>query len=352
MTCNQNIGKMKTKEKKKKIKPRESTPTKHLKKKKRTAKTTEKKSKTKKLNLTKPAKKNQVEVNIPTPSPKKIKNRKNIKDTTIIKLESDESAEEDKIKAFTLYEIDFTTLDGLAEAVNHTCKRNIRSKFNKVNDARGMIKSIVKTQNTNACRSLYVVAASAVGISIPQAIMDAEAVKRHIPDTIADMIWELVQPYHQDAGDNANDGNNVVNLDEDDDDDSSDEEDEEVEVDDDDEDDEDEEEDEEEYEQEEEEIEVTDEEDEEEDEEEEEEEEDEEEEDDDGEESEDRDIPKKASTIKRSGNSKVTLKKGVKFDQSAKANIKKVKSALGTTVKHRPSNVKKLKNSSPGKNTI
>ena len=224
MTCNQNIGKMKTKEKKKKIKPRESTPTKHLKKKKRTAKTTEKKSKTKKLNLTKPAKKNQVEVNIPTPSPKKIKNRKNIKDTTIIKLESDESAEEDKIKAFTLYEIDFTTLDGLAEAVNHTCKRNIRSKFNKVNDARGMIKSIVKTQNTNACRSLYVVAASAVGISIPQAIMDAEAVKRHIPDTIADMIWELVQPYHQDAGDNANDGNNVVNLDEDDDDDSSDEE--------------------------------------------------------------------------------------------------------------------------------
>jgi len=324
---------------------------KHLKKKKRTAKTTEKKSKTKKLNLTKPAKKNQVEVNIPTPSPKKIKNRKNIKDTTIIKLESDESAEEDKIKAFTLYEIDFTTLDGLAEAVNHTCKRNIRSKFNKVNDARGMIKSIVKTQNTNACRSLYVVAASAVGISIPQAIMDAEAVKRHIPDTIADMIWELVQPYHQDAGDNANDGNNVVNLDEDDDDDSSDEEDEEVEVDDDDEDDEDEEEDEEEYEQEEEEIEVTDEEDEEEDEEEEEEE-DEEEEDDDGEESEDRDIPKKASTIKRSGNSKVTLKKGVKFDQSAKANIKKVKSALGTTVKHRPSNVKKLKKSSPGKNTI
>ena len=82
------------------------------------------------------------------------------------------------------------------------------------------------------------------------------------------------------------------------------------------------------------------------------EEEDEEEEDDDGEESEDRDIPKKASTIKRSGNSKVTLKKGVKFDQSAKANIKKVKSALGTTVKHRPSNVKKLKKSSPGKNTI
>ena len=104
---------------------------------------------------------------------------------------------EDDIEVFEVLETDFTTLEGLAKAVNLTCKKEIRAKFDGTSDPLGMIKAVLGTQQPSKCRSMYISLVMQLTKGGTEEFIAAsnkvDNLGRNVGDKVAQMIWDLVK---------------------------------------------------------------------------------------------------------------------------------------------------------------
>lgn len=104
---------------------------------------------------------------------------------------------EDDMEVFEVLETDFTTLEGLAKAVNLTCKKEVRSKFDGTSDALGMIKAVLGTQQPSKCRSMYISLVMQLTKGgreeFNAACNKVENLGKNVGDKVAKMIWDLVK---------------------------------------------------------------------------------------------------------------------------------------------------------------